>query len=127
MVYYLITLNATMAGHPAEAGMGAFVAQCPEVHDMADERVIIIFALNRPHARQWVRVDYNIVQQVRIIVQCQDDGRSLSSKDGAVIWESFGQLVASRLAILKVTVDDRCCPHSLISDRSISVDFIMLS
>ena len=36
-----------MAWHPAEADMGAFVAQCPEEgHDMADERVFSIFALN---------------------------------------------------------------------------------
>ena len=68
-----------MAWHPAEADMGAFVAQCPEeVHDIADERVFSIFALNRLQARQWVRVDYNIVLyriHVLIIVQRQGDGR----------------------------------------------------
>ena len=80
-----------MAWHPAEADMGAFVAQCPkEVHDMAYKRVFSIFALNRLQARHWVRVDYNIVLfriHVPITVQCQDDGHSLSSKDDAVIWE----------------------------------------
>ena len=121
----------TMAWHPAEVNMCAFVAQCPDdVHDIADQVVFSIFALNRLQARQWVKVDYNIVLyriHVLIIVQCQGDGHSLSSNDGAVIWESFGQLMASRLTILKMAVDDCCCPHSLINLRSINVDFIMLS
>ena len=89
-----------------------------------------IFVLNRLEARHWVRAEYNIVLyriHVPIIVQCKGDGRSLSSKDGAVIWESFGQLATSRLTILKMAIDDRCCPHSLINLRSISVDFTMLS
>ena len=38
-----------------------------------------------------------------------------------------GQLVASRLIILEMAVDDRCCPHSLVNLRSVSVDFIMRS
>ena len=38
-----------------------------------------------------------------------------------------GQLVASRLNILEMAVDDRCCPHSLVNLRSVSVDFIMRS
>ena len=70
----------------------AFVAQCPEeVHDMTNERVFCILALNRLQARHWVRVEYNIVLyrvHVPIIVQCQGNGCSLSSKDGAVIRES---------------------------------------
>ena len=86
---YLITLNATMACHPAEANTCALVAQCPEeVHDMTNERVFRIFALNRQQARHWVRVEYNIVLyrvHVPIIVQCQGNGCSLSSKDGAVV------------------------------------------
>ena len=64
---------------------------------------------------------------VPMIVQCQGDGLSLSSKHSAVIWESFGQLAASRLTILEMAADDWCCPHSLINLISISVDFIMLS
>ena len=37
-----------MAWHPAEANTCAFVAQYPqEVHDMTNERVFCIFALNR--------------------------------------------------------------------------------
>ena len=64
---------------------------------------------------------------VPIIVQCQCDCGCLSSKDGTctVIWESFGQLAASRLTILQMVVDDRCCPHSLLNLRSVSVDTIM--
>ena len=34
---------------------------------------------------------------------------------------------ASLLAILEMAVDDRCCPHSLVNLRSVSVDFIMRS
>ena len=44
-----------------------------------------------------------------------------------VIWESFGHLAAIRLTILELAVDDRCCPHSLVNLRSVSVDFIMWS
>ena len=81
-------------------------------------------------ARHWVRVDYDIVLyriHVPIVVQCQGDGCCLSSKDGTVIWESFGQLAASRFTILEMAVDDRYCPHSLVNLRSVSVDFIMRS
>ena len=94
----------------------AFVAQCPEeIYDLANERVFSIFAFNCLQARHWVRLDYDIVLyriHVPIIVQCQYDCCCLSSKDGTVIWESFGQLAASLLTILKMAVDDRCCPHS---------------
>ena len=120
-----------MAWHPAEADTSAFVAQCPEeIHDLANERVVSIFAFNCLQARHWVREDYDIVLyriHVPIIVQCQCDCCCLSSKDGTVIWESFGQLAASRLTILQLAVDDRCCPHSLVNLRSVSVDFIMWS
>ena len=120
-----------MAWHPAEADTSAFVAQCPEeIHDLANGRVVSIFAFNCLQARHWVRVDYNIMLyriHVSIIVQCQCDCCCLSSKDGTVIWESFGQLAASRLTILEMAVYDRCCPHSLVNLRSVSVDFIMWS
>ena len=62
-----------------------------------------------------------------IIVQCQGNGCSLSSKDGAVVRESLGQLAAGRLAILEMAVDDRCRPDPLVNLRSISVDFIVWS
>ena len=131
LVHYLVPLYATMAWHPAEADTNSLVAQCPEeIHDLANERVVSMFALNHLQARHWVRVDYDIVLyriHVAIIVQCQCDCCCLSSKDGTVIWESFGQLAASRLTILEMAVDDRCCPHSLIDLRSVSVDFIMWS
>ena len=93
-------------------------------------RVVNIFAFKCLQARHWVRVDYDIVLyriHVPIIVQCQCDCCCLSSKDGTVIWEFFGQLAASRLTILEMAVDDRCCPHSLVNLRSVSVDFIMWS
>ena len=81
-------------------------------------------------ARHWVRVEYNIVLyrvHVPIIVKCQGNGCSLSSKDGAVIRESLGQLVAGRLTILEMAVYDHCCPNPLVNLRSISVDFIVWS
>ena len=94
------------------------------------ERVVSIFAFNCLQARHWVRVDYDIVLyriHVSIIIQCRCDCCCLSSKYGTVIWESFGQLAASRLTILEMAVDDRCCPHTLVNLRSVSVDFIMWS
>ena len=131
LVHYLIPLYATMAWHPTEADMAAIVAQCPEViHDLANERVVSIFALNCLQARHWVRADYNIVLyriHVPIIVQCQCDSCCLSSEDGTVIWESFRQLAASRLTTLEMEVDDNCRPHSLVNLRSVSVGFIMWS
>ena len=120
-----------MAWHPAEADTSAPVTQCPEeIHDLANERVVGIFALNCLQARHWVRVDYAIVLyriHVPIVVQCQGDGCCLSCKDGTVIWESFGQLAVNRLTILEMAVDDRCCPHSLVNLRSVSVNFITWS
>ena len=131
LVYYVIPLYAKMAWHPDEADTSAYVAQCPkDIHDLANKRVVSIFALNCPQARHWVRVDYEIMLYMinaTIIVQCQCDGCCLSSKDGTVIWESFGQLVASRFTILEMVVDDRCCTHSLVNLRSVSVDLIMWS
>ena len=61
---------------------------------------------------------------VLVIVQCQTDGCSLSCKDGAVVWQSFGQVAAGCLTILEMAVDDRRCPHSLIHFGAISVDFM---
>ena len=120
-----------MAWHPAEADTSLFVTQCPEeIHHLANERVVSIFVLNCLQARYWVGVDYDIVLyriHVPIIVQCQCDGCCLSSKDGTVILEFFGQLAASHLTILEMAVNDHCCPHSLINLRSVSVDFIMWS
>ena len=51
---------------------------------------------------------------VLVIVQRQTDGCSLSCKDGAVVWQSFGQLAAGCLTILEMAVDDRRCPHFLV-------------
>ena len=120
-----------MAWHPAQADTSAFVAQCPEEsHDLVNERVVSIFTLNCLQARHWVRVDYDIALyriHVPITVQCQCDGCCLSSKDGTAIWESFGQLAASRLTIFEMVVDDCCCPHSLVNLRSVSVNFTMWS
>ena len=54
-----------MAWHPTELDTGAFVAQCPEeIYDMANERVVSIFALNWLQARHWVksRLQHRAVQ-----------------------------------------------------------------
>ena len=61
---------------------------------------------------------------VLVIVQCQTDGCILSCKDGAVVWQSFGQLAAGCLPILEMAVDNRRSPHSLVHFGAISVDFI---
>ena len=60
-----------------------------------------------------------------MIVHNQTDGCSLSSKDGAVIKECFGQLVVNHLAIPEIAVDDCCCPYSFGNLWSVGVDFIM--
>ena len=41
----------------------------------------------------------------------QTDGCSLSCKDGAIVW----QLAAGCITILEMAVDDRRCPHSLVT------------
>ena len=64
---------------------------------------------------------------VLVIVQCRTDGCSLSCKDGALVWQSFGQVVAGYLTILEMAVDDRRSPHSLINFGAIDVDFITWS
>ena len=50
------------------------------------------------------RIQHRALHNVPIIVQCQGNGCSLSSKDGAVIRESFGQLAAGHLTILSPSV-----------------------
>ena len=56
---------------------------------------------------------------VLVIVHCQTDGCSLSCKDGAVVWQSFGQLAAGCLKILEMAVDDRRCSGA---QRQLSID-----
>ena len=123
--------STTVAWYPAETKTCALVTQWPEqVHDMTNKRVLGVFTLNCLQTGHWIRVDYHVMvdwAHVLVIVQCQTDGCSLSCKDGAVVWQSFGQLAASCLTILKMAVDDRRCPHSLLHFGAISVDFIMWS
>ena len=95
---------------------------------LSNERVLSIFTLNRLWAGHWVRIDYYIMPywlHVPIIVQCQCDGCSLSSKDGAVIWQSSGQLLARCLTNLEIAVDDHRSPDSLVYLGSVCVNFIM--
>ena len=95
----------------------ALVTQWPEqVHDMANKRVLGVFTLNCLQTGHWVRVNYHIMMDwvhVFVIVQCQTYGCSLSCKDGAVVWQSYGQLAAGCLTILEMAIDDRRCPHFL--------------
>ena len=94
------------------------------------KRFLGVFTRNCLQTRHWARVDYFIVMNwthVMVIVQCQSDGCSLSSKYGAIVWQSFGQLAAGCLTILEMAVDDRRCPHSLIHFGAICVNFIMWS
>ena len=131
LVNSFISVYATMAWYPAETNTCAFVIQQPkEVHDMANKRVLSVFTLNRLQAGHWVRVDYYIVvdwAHVLVIVQCQSDGCSLSSKDGTVVWQSFGQVAAGCLTILEMAVDNCRCSHSLIHFGAISEDFVVWS
>ena len=60
-----------------------------------------------------------------VIVQCQGDGCSLSGKDGAVVWQSFGQVAAGCLTIQEMGVDGCRCPHSLVHFGAISIEYIM--
>ena len=65
---------------------------------MTNKRVLRVFTLNCLQTGHWVRIDYYIVMNwthVSVTVQCQSDGCSLSSKDGAVVWQPFGQLAVS--------------------------------
>ena len=97
---------------------------------MANKRVLGVFTLNCLKTGHWDRVDYHIVMDwahVLVIVQCQTDVCSLSCKDGAVAWQSFGQSAAGCRTILEMAVDDRRCPSSLVHFGAISVDFIMWS
>ena len=76
--------------------------------------VLSVFTLNRLQAGHWVRLDHHIVMNwahVLVIVQCQSDGCNLSSKDGAVVWQSFGWVLAGCLTILEMVVDECSCPH----------------
>ena len=106
-----------------------FLAQCPEeVHDMANKKIFIIFALNCLETRHWCGEDYSIVlyrTQDPIKVQCQGDGCSISGKDGAIIRDSSRQTAVSLLTILEMAFNDRCWSHSLVNLRSFSVDAIM--
>ena len=90
----------------SQQDISAFVAQCPEeVHDMATEMVSpfsLSLACNQHMESEYTTVLYRV--RVPIILQCQGDGSTLSSNDTAVIWQSYGQLVASRLAILKTAI-----------------------
>ena len=55
---------------------------------MANKGVFSVFTLDCLQADHWVRVDYYIMANwvhMSVIVQCQGDGCSLSSKDGAVV------------------------------------------
>ena len=57
------------------------------------------------------QVDYHIVMDwahVLAIVKCQTDGCSLSCKDGAVVWQSFGQLAAGCPTVLEMAGGKIC-------------------
>ena len=131
LIHSFISVNATVAWYPAETNTCALVTQWPEeVHDMANKGVLGVFTLNCLQTGYWVRVDFHIVMDwahVLVIVQCQTDGGSLSCKDSAVVWQSFGQLAAGCLTMLEMVLADRSCPHSLVYFGTISVDFIMWS
>ena len=94
---------------------------------MADQSVLLCLHPQLLANRTLSQSSHYIVMDwahVLVIVQCQTDGCSLSCKDGAIVWQSFGKLAASCL-ILEIAVDDRRCPHSLVHFGAISADFII--
>ena len=83
---------------------------------MANTRILRVFSLNRQQAGHWISLDYYILMNwthVPVVVQHQTDGCSISSKDGAVVWQSFRQLATGCRTILEMAVDDCRCPLSL--------------
>ena len=58
---------------------------------------------------------------MQVIVHCQNDGSGPRSKDGAVVWQIFGQVAAGCLNILQMVVNDGYCPHSLVHFGAINV------
>ena len=84
--------------------------------------------LNCLQTGHWVRVNHFIVMDwAHVLVIVQTDGCSLSCKDGAFVWQSFGKLAAGCLTILETAVDDRRCHYSLVHLGAISVNIIMRS
>ena len=72
-------------------------------------KVLSAFAFNWPQTGHKVRINDYIVPDwlhVPIIVQCQSDACSLSSNDGAAVWQSFVLVAASCPTILEMAVDD---------------------
>ena len=103
--------------------MVSFASEC--TISLANERVISIFVLNCLLERHLVSVNYVLYRiHVPIKIQPQSDPLSLSNKDGTVIQDSFGHVMASCLTILEVTIDNSC-PNSRDHLGSINVDFIM--
>ena len=116
-------------GIEQKTNMCAFVVQrTAEVHGVTNARVISVFKLKWLQRRHWVGIDNHIMPNwahVPIIVQCQSDGHSFSSKDVAVAWQSCEEVAASCHAILKMEIDDCHCSQPLIHFGSVGVDFIM--
>ena len=74
---------------------------------MANKGVFSVVTLDYLQAEHWVRVDYYIMANwghMLVIVQCQSDGCILSSKNGAVVRQSFGQVAAGCLTIKEMAV-----------------------
>ena len=97
---------------------------------MTNKGVLGVFTFNCLQTGLWVRVDYHIGvnwTDVSVTVQCQSDGRNPSCKDGAVVCQSFGQLVICCLTNLEIEVDDRRCPQSPVHFGAITVNFIVWS
>ena len=115
-------LDATTACYPAETDTCTSIGQSPDdVRDITNKRILSTFAHNR-------HVLITVQSQIQSNpVQSQSDGCSLSSKDGAVVRESFGQVAASCLTILEMAADDHCCPTLSRLSWIRRVDFVMWS
>ena len=74
---------------------------------MANIRFLGVFTLNCLQTGHWVRVDnYVVMDWAHVLsrVQRQTDSCGLSCEDGAVFWQSFGQLAAGSLTRSQYTL-----------------------
>ena len=96
---------------------------------MTNKRVLGVFTLICLQTRHWVRVDYYIVMNwthVSVIVQGQSDGCSVSSKDGAIVWQSLDSWQQAVSPSRKWWLMAAAAP-TLIHFGAICVNFIMWS
>ena len=102
-----ITLNATVVWHPAETDTCRYRLVPRRIRDMATDRVLSIF----PSIVYLQDIQPSKQQHHVVRVPCADNtpvpGLWLwpQQQGGAIVWESFGQVVASCFNILEMGVE----------------------